>query len=254
MWPAYRIGLNAKNQTVNGSPQQGGFSAMSQSSDNIPNGFFSPQTNTGQWNVTNFQIQQSLAKMQTSIPVLVVACTNDGGVSQVGFVDVVPMVNQVDAAGNPIRHTTIFNVPYSRIQGGQNAIIIDPAIGDIGIALFASRDISKIKNTRQSGNPGSARQFSFSDAMYVGGMLNGAPTQYIQFSSDGIVINSPTKTQMVVGDNTMTLDSEQWNATVAGQTLTLSAEGLWHNGVNIGYQHKHTGVTTGSGITGNPQP
>ena len=223
-------------------------------SGNIPPGYFGAQTAYGEWNRTSFQIGQLIAKMQTCMPVQVVRCTNDGGLSAVGFVDVVPMVNQVDAAGNPVKHTTIFNVPYMRIQGGSNAIIIDPAVGDIGIACFASRDISKIKNTRKSGNPGSARQYSFSDAMYIGGLLNGIPTQYVQFSADGIVINSPTKTEMVVGDNTMTLDSESWNATVAGQTLVLNASGLWHNGVNIGYHHKHTGVTVGTGVTGNPQP
>ena len=241
---------------------------MSQSSDNIPNGFIAPQTAYGEWNKTNFQIQQLLAKMQTSIPVQVVRCTNDGGVSPVGLVDIMPMVNQVDAAGNPIKHATIFNVPYVRIQGGNNAIIIDPEPGDIGIAHFASRDISKIKSTKKPGNPGSARQYSFSDAMYTGGMLNGTPTQYMQFSADGIVINSPTMVQANVNDNTVTLDGAQceiniggstlvmqggkFEVTLFGQTLLMDGTGLWHNGVNIGSTHKHSGVVVGPSNTGNP--
>lgn len=224
----------------------------SPSSANPPPGFIGPQTAYGDWNVLQFQIAQSVAKMQTSTLVQVVSCTNDGGVSPVGTVDVIPMVNQIDAAGNPIQHTTIFNVPYARIQGGSDAVIIDPKPGDIGIALFASRDISKVKATKQPGNPGSNRQFSFSDAMYIGGLLNGAPTQYLRYSADGIEINSPQQVKAVVGSSTMIIDETQWKATIAGQTLLLDASGLWHNGVNIGYQHQHSGVTPGPSNTGFP--
>jgi phage baseplate assembly protein V len=31
------------------------------------------------------------------------------------------------------------------------------------------------------------------DGLYIGGVLNGAPTQYVQFSTSGITLNSPTK-------------------------------------------------------------
>ena len=129
--------------------------------------------------------------MQTVTLVEIQSCTNDGGVSPFGFVNVLPLVNQLDAAGNPIPHITIFNVPYLRIQGGANAIILDPQDGDIGLCVFASRDITKVKNTQAQANPGSARQFDFSDALYVGGMLNAEPEQFIQFNEDGISIISP---------------------------------------------------------------
>ena len=137
-------------------------------------------------------VQQLLAKIQTATIVKIIACTNDGGVSPVGFVDVLPMVNQIDGQGNPTPHTTIYNIPYLRAQGGANAVILDPQAGDIGVCVFASRDISKIKTTKAQGNPGSFRQYSFSDGLYLGGMLNGTPTQFIRFSSAGITITSPT--------------------------------------------------------------
>ena len=37
------------------------------------------------------------------------------------------------------RIPVIHNVPYMRIQGGANGIILDPAIGDIGIATVCDR-------------------------------------------------------------------------------------------------------------------
>ena len=88
----------------------------------------------------------------------------------------------------------IFKVPYVRMFGGNNAVILDPQAGDIGVAVFASRDVSSVKNTQAAANPASARQYDFSDALYIGGMLNGGtPSQYVQFSSSGIKIVSPTK-------------------------------------------------------------
>lgn len=129
--------------------------------------------------------------MQTTTLVQVVACTNNGDVSPVGLVDVVPMVHQVDGQGSPVPHTIIFNIPYLRIQGGTNAIIMDPEKDDIGICLFADKDISKVKSTKAPSLPGSYRRFSYSDGLYIGGVLNRNPLQYIQFSKDGITIKSP---------------------------------------------------------------
>lgn len=185
----------------------------------IPSG---QQRAGGVWNQYTqmaFLVQQALAKMQTATLVQVVACTNDGGMSPVGFVDVLPLVNQLDGQGNPTPHVTVYNLPYLRIQGGTNGIIMDPAPGDIGACVFASRDISKIKSTKAQGNPGSFRQYDFSDGMYLGGMLNGVPTQYVRFSASGVVIHSPT-------------------------AIKLEAPTLTHNGVNIGATHTHAGSPT----------
>jgi hypothetical protein len=160
------------------------------SPNGIPNPL-PPQSTWGQYNNIIFAVLQAISKIQTATLVRVETCTNSGGLSLVGLVDITPLVNQLDGQGNPIPHVTIYNVPYLRMQGGANAIILDPQPGDLGLAVFASRDISKIKSTKAQGNPGSLRQYDFSDALYVGGMLNGVPQQYVQFSSSGIKILSP---------------------------------------------------------------
>jgi hypothetical protein len=149
-----------------------------------------PQINYGDYNAISFAIQQALGKMQTATLVKIVSCTNDGDLSPVGMVDVLPLVNQLDANGQPTPHITVHKLPYMRVQGGSNAVIMDPQPGDIGLAVFASRDISKVKNTKDQANPGSWRQYSFSDGIYMGGMLNGTPTQFIQYLPSGINITS----------------------------------------------------------------
>jgi hypothetical protein len=164
---------------------------MSSQSNGIPIGPILPSSSQGEFNALSFVIEQALSKMQTALPVKVISCTNSGGLSPVGTVDIQPLVNQVDGDGNPTPHSTIHTVPYVRIQGGANAVIIDPQPGDIGVAVFASQDITKVKNTKGQANPGSFRIFDWGDAMYLGGALNGVPTQYIQFTAAGINIVSP---------------------------------------------------------------
>lgn len=154
-------------------------------------GFTDPATTQGEWNKQKFVIQQEMADLNTSLPVEVMSVTGVG-VNPVGLVSVRILVDQVTGNDMTIPHDTIYNVPYVRIQGGSNAVIIDPAIGDIGMALFCSRDISAVKNARQAAPPGSRRMYSFSDCAYLGGILNGAPTQYIQFTAGGIILHSPT--------------------------------------------------------------
>lgn len=150
-----------------------------------------PTTALGDWNQQRFIFRQQMAKLNTSLPVRVTA-VSAAGLAPVGFVSVRILVDQISGNDMAIPHGDIPNVPYFRLQGGSNAVIIDPAEGDIGMASFCSRDISAVKNSRQSAPPGSRRMYSFSDCMYFGGFLNDTPTQYIQFTEGGILLHSPT--------------------------------------------------------------
>jgi hypothetical protein len=144
-----------------------------------------PSDTASDYNTLVFVINQLLGKLRTCTVVKVLSVTNDGGVSPVGFVDVQPMVNYVDGIGNAVPHGSIFNLPYFRLQGGTNAFIIDPAINDIGIAVISDRDISAVKNTLTVSNPGSLREFDLADGIYIGGILNGTPINYIGWDALG---------------------------------------------------------------------
>lgn len=190
-----------------------------------------------------FFFEQMLAKVQTSLPVRVAAVTNNGDVSPTGFVDVVPMVTQTDALGVAVPHTTIFNLPYCRVQGGANAVIIDPQVGDIGVAVFASRDISKVKYTGKENPPGSDRRYSFSDGMFLFATITKqAPTRYIRFNENGIEIIAP---------DAITITAPAVKINAAG-SIALQSQTLTHNGVNIGSTHIHGGVAPGGSNTGGP--
>lgn len=141
--------------------------------------FQNPASATTPYAQLVFVFQQLLRGVATATIVKVKACTNEGGIVPSGTVDVVPMVNQVDGLGQPVPHDVIYGLPYTRIQGGKNAVIIDPSVGDLGIAVFASRDISSVKAAKAQANPGSARVMDYADGMYIGGLLNAAPENYV---------------------------------------------------------------------------
>lgn len=197
--------------------------------DTIPTGHQSPFDNWGEFNRLRFIADQAIRKIQTAIPVRVDAVTNDGGLAPVGFVDVTPLVNQIDGAGNPVPHVTIYNVPYFRLQGGANGVIIDPAVGDIGMAAFCSRDITKVKKTKARANPGSLRYHNFADGLYFGGFLNGTPTQYVQFSAAGIVIHSPVAVKLEAPTVTITAGT---SCTVTTPTFTVNGQTVLNGGLN----------------------
>ena len=113
-----------------------------------------------------------------------------GATGPVGFLTATDLLQQTDGNNQGIPNQPLHNMPYFRLQGGGNAVIIDPKPGDIGLAIFARRDISEVKRSKQEGPPPSIRQFDQSDGLYIGGLLNGAPSQFIHFLESGVHLQS----------------------------------------------------------------
>ena len=178
---------------------------------------FQDQTTFGsEFNALVFRINQTIAGKHTAALVQVKAVTNLGGVSPVGFVDILPLVNQVDGAGNQTVHGTIGHTPYLRLQGGSNAVILDPQVGDVGLAIFCDRDNSIVIATKAQSNPGSGRKFDMADGVYIGGLLNGTPVQYVQFNATGITINTPNKVTVIAGGDIDATAGGNINAVASG--------------------------------------
>lgn len=155
-------------------------------------GWQTPSTASSGKNVTQFQIEQALARVNTASLVSVKKVTTQGQVGPVGFVNVVPMVQLQDGQGNNTPHGNVHNLPFFRLQGGSDkAIIMDPKAGDIGLAIFASRDISAVKKNKKTSPAGSFRRFDMADGLYLGSFLANKPTSYIQFADNGDILISP---------------------------------------------------------------
>ena len=215
---------------------------------------FSPSVWAGPFNRLIFTIQSLINGLATATLVQVKAVTNTGDDSPVGTVDVQPMVNQVDGQGQAKAHGTIYKLPYFRLQGGTNAVILDPKVDDIGIAIFCHTDISTVKSAKKVSNPGSFRRFNWADGLYVGGFLNAKPENYVQFDNDGNITVRSTGTVNINCDTINMHGSDGTGSTTVTVKGTLSATvDVVANSVSL-HDHTHSGVTTGTGTTGPPVP
>ncbi|WP_454695666.1 oxidoreductase [Achromobacter aegrifaciens] len=224
----------------------------------------------GEYGALMFLISQALARLSTATLVRVVSVTNAGGVEPVGFVDVQPLVNQLDGAGNATPHAVLHQLPYFRLQGGTDAVILDPKVGDVGIAVFASRDISAVKSSKSQANPGSWRSHDMADGLYVGGLLNGSPVQYVQFTAGGINVVSPSKVTVqapnielnasaqcalnspqIVLNGTVQQGSGSFGGTSTWQGNMNTLGTLRNNGKDVGSTHRHEN-SGGTGTGGVP--
>jgi hypothetical protein len=239
-------------------------------------GLESPTDFLSEFNAQYFLVWSILSRMATATLVQVRAVTTQGFVAPVGFVDILPLVSQVDGAGNATPHGIIYKCPYFRMQGGANAIILDPQVGDIGIAVFASRDLSSVIASRTPAPPGSGRMYDMADALYLGGLLNGLPTQFVEFSATGIRISSPNQVKLDAPDvllqsgSTLEIDAQTLaftapsttfsaatGITITTPTLTIhgnivSVGTILNNAIPVDSTHVHTGVTSGTSNTGTP--
>lgn len=228
---------------------------MSQSTNNTAYNAV-PADYTSEVGRIQFLIRTALAGLRTAMPVKVIDVTNAGGVSPIGTLTVQPLVNLIDGNNVAWIHQPVYNVPYMRIQGGANAVIIDPQVGDIGIATVCDRDISTVKSAKAPSAPGSNRKNDMSDMVYLMTIIGAAPTQYIQFNSSGLNIVSPTKVTITAPEIDSTgVWNHSGNMNVTGN-LGVTGTGnfggnVTGNGVGLNTHH-HSGVQTGSGNTGGP--
>lgn len=236
-----------------------------------------PNSATSEFNALSFLVKQIINGRNIATLVRIEAVTSTGGLALAGTVDVTPLVNQLDGNGKAVVHGIINDIPYYRMQGGANAIIMDPQVGDIGICVFADRDISAVRANKAASNPGSLRRSDMADGLYIGGVLNGVPSQYIMFTEDGIKLFSPTKINLealtieLVGEE-VTIDAST-SVIMTTPTFTINGDTVMNGkldatgtitapnvvgttnvtfGGKSGVGHKHGGVATGGGQTGVP--
>lgn len=204
----------------------------------MPRGNAELNTTSNPYNMIDFIIRQSLLGINTCEPVEVVAINGD-------FVDVKPLVYQIDGENNSVEQRVIYSLPFIRLQSGENGILINPQVGDLGLALYCQRDISAIKKAKKASIPSSKRVFNKGDGVFIGGLgnINKAPTRFIEFTNNGVIIT---------GNNSITLNGDvsiNGDLTVSGNS---SASDHISGGIS-GKLHVHGGVEGGDGVTDLPE-
>jgi hypothetical protein len=231
-------------------------------------GQLQPVDTADEYSVISFIVRQLINKISTLIPVKIISVHTQGGVAPAGTVDVQPLVALLDGAGNASQHGIVYGLPYLRLQSGTTAIIMDPAVGDIGFIICADHDISAVKSTKGPANPGSRRRFSLSDGIYFGGFLGQTPQQYIQITPTGLTLADSNGNTISTGPTGITLSGTniivsgnlQLTGAIQGANGAIYSGNITTTGTVTGgnvqagsidlLNHKHSGVTVGGGNTG----
>lgn len=173
-------------------------------SDGGPFGYGQQQPNDADTdlNVIAFVARRLLARLDTMKLVKIVAVhAGSGTPPAAGTVDVLPLVSQIDGNGYPVKHGTVYGLPFYRLGGATWQVICDPEVGDTGYVVCADRDSSLVVKNGGQQNPGSRRRYNIADGVYVGGVLNAAPKASIWLKSDG-TFNITDKNNMSVESTT----------------------------------------------------
>lgn len=183
-------------------------------------------TGNSAMNALSFLIETMQGQIATALPVTVVAAYPG---TTTGYVDVLPLVAFVAGDGQTVQPVTLYRLPYSRVQGGICALIIDPVPGDKGLAVFSQADSSTVTaGTKAPQQPGSHRRHSMSDGYYIGGFLNQQPQCFLELTQEKKAVLTAAAGVTINGD-----------ITVNGKiTATGDIKGNGHSLSN----HTHTGA------------
>lgn len=217
-------------------------------------------------NSMEFFIRSLISQVvSTSLPVVVTAVERKGEDAGAGYVTVKPLLQPRNNSGDGLEVTTIPKLPYFRLQHGKAAIICDPKVGDIGLAVVAKQDISNINGSTTPKVPATYRKFDPSDSFYIGGFWGKAPEVFIHLEDEGTIkIKAPTKITMdapeceVNASTSFTVNSAQINLNgpisgggSGGADATFTGD-VNAKGISL-TSHTHAGVQSGNSSTGAPQ-
>ena len=200
-------------------------------------------------------------RVNTCIPVRVDSVEKARDGSGARYVSATPLICQTDHDGKALPMVTIPKLPYFRLQHGSAAVICDPEVGDVGLAVFAKQDCSSLNGGAEPVAPGSFRSFDMSDGFYLGGFWGKTPKTYIWLDSQSETIKVKAK-QLDVEVETFELNAQSVNLNVQGDfnvncpkvklTGALDVAGHVMSGSVSMQGHTHRGVKAGDESSGIP--
>ncbi|CAI3956710.1 unnamed protein product [Commensalibacter communis] len=188
-------------------------------------------------------IDNALSSVSTAMPVTVLQVYPNH------TLDVMPMVDMLDNEGNAVEHAPIIGIPYARLQGGDYGLIVEPKVGDKGLVVFASRDISDVVQSKEKTKPASLRKHSMSDGMYIASLLYEEPKTYIKIEKENITIH--TKNLLVEDNDNTTLQAKKILVDNNEETTINCIGTVSINGQNISLKAPNVNILGNVNIVGN---
>ena len=199
------------------------------------------------YNAQEFFVRSIVKRMvSTAIPVRVDAVQRAGESGGALYVDVTPLVCQTSADGKALDPVTIPHLPYFRLQHGTAAVIVDPKPGDVGLAVFAQQDSSRLNGGNEPVSPGSFRCFDMSDGFYIGGFWGQTPTTFVHIEDSGDITITAPKT-VTVNTSAATVNTDTATVNASGSITFNSPTSTFTGDVKIAKTLSVTQQISGSG-------
>jgi hypothetical protein len=174
-----------------------------------------------QFNALSFMMRQAIREQVNTCVICKVV-----GVSG-GYVDVLPLVSQISGKGEAVPPATLFHLPFMRYHAGSAAVILNPVVGDLGLAVFSTKDNSGVKQgTAEPVPPASFRGNTMANGFYIGGFLNAEPTTFIELGQNGQITITAPGGVAINGDVTVTGDVTAGSVSLKNHTHTDSVGGV----------------------------
>lgn len=207
---------------------------------------------TSEYNALNFIITSIIkSTVNTCYAVTVTKVDTDNQ-----KVTVKPLIAQIDADNNKIELPEIFEIPYFRYSAGRTAVKLNPVAGDIGVLIVFKSDSSNIKTGNNSQIlPNSFLNYPLYSGIYIGGMLNNDPENYIEIKDDSITINANKKivincqTAEINADSEVNINSSKINL---GENASLAL--INEKITDALNQHTHNYINTAGAPTPTTPP
>lgn len=156
--------------------------------------------------------------------------------------DLQPAIQRVLQDNTFQDRSVLSNVPVLELGGNGLSIKIPLKEGDTGIVIFCDRDITLFKQEKSNTQPNTLRKHDLSDGIFI-------PMRFGNTGSSNILIQSEDEaTQFEITSSGINIKG---NITVDGEITATDVKTT----TNVSLKdHKHGGVTTGSGSTAVPTP
>lgn len=164
-------------------------------------------------------------------------------------VTVQPQIMMGATDGQKVSRAQIASVPLLNIGGGDFVLSFPVKAGDFGWIKATDRDMSLFLQALAEEWPNTKRMHSFQDGVFIPDAmrqwtLNGEDAERAVLQSvDGL-------TRIAVGDGIVKITAPA--VEIVADDVAIESGTLTHNGVNIGSDHVHGGVTAGGANTGVP--
>lgn len=167
-------------------------------------------------------------------------------------------IKRVEIGGKQVDIPPYINVPV-HIYGGDYVIEIELKSGDEGLIIFSQRCIDTWLNNGGVANNPILRFHDMNDGLFIPGFRS-QPKAISDFQNNGIRMRNRSGNQYVwlkndgaINMKGASLDVDvDGDITFKGKDMELDVETVTNNNTDIGGNHRHDGVDTGDGVSGEP--